>query len=169
MIIEVEGDILFTQADVIAHGIAANDPMSEGLAKSLHDVFPSMHKAFHKWCHQTHPKPGDAWIWGDKKANGIRVVNLITQDGGYGKGARPEKATVKNVSHALRALKKLIQQENIKSVALPQLATGVGGLLWSDIKPLIKQQLEDLDIPVYVYSHFKPGKRAIEPRAAKLA
>ena len=36
MIHEVEGDILLTQADVIAHGVAASDPMNQGLALSVH-------------------------------------------------------------------------------------------------------------------------------------
>ena len=165
MIYEVEGDILHTRAEVIAHGIAANDPMTEGLSKSLHQVFPSMHKAFHKWCHLKHPEPGTAWLWGDVKENGVRIANLITQDGGYGKGARPEKASLKNVSHALKALKKIVEQENIKSLALPRIATGVGGLAWEDVKPLIEEQLADLNIPVYVYVDFTPGKHAVEPAA----
>ena len=52
MIIEVEGDILLSKAQAIAHGVAANDPMSQGLAKSLHEWMPSMHKDFHRWCHK---------------------------------------------------------------------------------------------------------------------
>ena len=88
MIVEVEGDILLSRAEVIVHGIAANDPMSEGLAKSLHERLPAMHKDFHHWCRQTHPKPGAAWSW--RSADGVCIVNLITQDGGYGHGGRPD-------------------------------------------------------------------------------
>ena len=36
MIHEVEGDILDTKAAAIAHGVAANDPMTQGLAAALH-------------------------------------------------------------------------------------------------------------------------------------
>lgn len=162
MLIEVSGDILHTRADVIAHGVAANDPMNEGLAKSLHEIFPSMHKEYHQWCHRKHPKPGEIWLWGDKKENGVRVVNMITQEGGYGKGAKPEKATTKNVSHALKALRKLVDKERIQSIAIPRLATGVGGLSWDDVWPLIQQYLGKLEIPVYVYSDFVAGKHAVE-------
>jgi O-acetyl-ADP-ribose deacetylase (regulator of RNase III) len=162
MITEVKGDILHTRCEAIAHGVAANDPMSEGLAKSLHDVFPSMHKAYHKWCHQKRPKPGEAWIWGDVKENGVRIINLLTQDGGYGKGTRPEKANIKNVTHALKALKKIIKKEKLKSLAIPALATGVGGLTWDQVKPIIYEQLEDVEIPIYLYSTFIPNQRAIE-------
>lgn len=161
MIHEVEGDILLTGAQAIAHGVAANDPMNQGLALSLHERYPAMHKDFHHWCHQQHPKPGEAWVWGG--AGGVRIINLLTQEGGYGGGNKPGKASEPNVNHALRALKKIIQKEGFGSVALPRLATGVGGLDWDQVKPLIEAQLGDLDIPIYVYVTFHAGQKANEP------
>lgn len=160
MIYEVEGDILLSKAHAIAHGVAANDPMKQGLALSLHEQYPSMHKDFHHWCHQSHPKTGEAWVWGG--AEGVRIINLITQEGGYGAGNRPGKATEADVNHALRALKKIINKEKFTSLALPRLATGVGGLDWEKVKPLIQSQLGDLDIPVYVYVTFRAGQQAQE-------
>ena len=161
MIHEVEGDILLTQADAIAHGVAANDPMNQGLALSLHERYPSMHKDFHHWCHQNNPKPGEAWAWGG--AEGARIVNLLTQEGSHKAGNKPGKASEPNVNHALRALKKIIQKEGFTSVALPRLATGVGGLDWAQVKPLIHNQLGDLSIPVYVYVTFNKSVKAAEP------
>jgi O-acetyl-ADP-ribose deacetylase (regulator of RNase III) len=161
MIYEVAGDILLSKAQVIAHGVAANDPMDQGLAKSLHEYFPALHKDFHHWCHQQHPKAGEAWLWGG--ANGIRIINLLTQEGGYGHGARPGKASTSNVNHALRALKKIIEKEKFSSVALPALATGVGGLTWDEVRPLIENQLGDLEADIYVYTTYQPGERATEP------
>jgi O-acetyl-ADP-ribose deacetylase (regulator of RNase III) len=160
MIHEVEGDILLSKAAAIAHGVAPNDPMDQGLARALHERYPSMHKDFHHWCHQHSGKPGEAWAWGG--AGGVRLVNLITQP--TGPGRRPGKARVKDVNHALRALRKVVQKEGFNSVALPRLATGVGGLNWSDVQPLIEQQLGELDIPVYVYTTYRPGKVAKEPQ-----
>lgn len=161
MIHEVEGDILMTQAQAIAHGIAANDPMNQGLALSLHERYPAMHKDFHHWCHQSHPKPGEAWMWGG--AGGIRIINLLTQEGGYGDRKKPGKATEKNVNHVLRALKKIIKKEKITSIALPRLATGVGGLSWDHVAPIIESQLGELEIPVYLYLVYHPGQQAKEP------
>ena len=163
MIHEVSGDILLTGAQAIAHGIAANDPMSEGLALSLHQKFPSMHKDFHHWCHNSRPTPGAAWMWGGP--GGVRIINLITQEGGYGHGARPYKATVKHVRDSLKELTRVIDKEGITSVALPKLATGVGGLSWDEVRPVIDERLGDLDIPVYLYTEFRAGQRAKEPAA----
>ncbi len=161
MIHKVEGDILHSRAHAIAHGIAANDPMNQGLALALHEQYPSMHKDFHHWCHQAHPKPGAAWMWGGPE--NVRVVNLITQEGGYGHGSRPGKATAKHVRDALKALAKMAVDEGFTSLALPRLATGVGGLTWEEVEPLIDDRLGSLDIPVYVYEKYVPGQRADEP------
>ncbi len=161
MIHEVTGDILLSKAQVIAHGVAANDPMDQGLAKSLHEHFPALHKDFHHWCHQNHPKPGEAWLW--EGPNNVRVISLLTQEGGYRHGIRPGKASTANVNHALRALKKIIQEEKFSSVALPAVATGVGGLLWDKVLPLIKNQLGDLEVDIYVYSTYQSGIQAKEP------
>ncbi len=161
MIHEVAGDILKTKAEAIAHGVAANDPMNQGLALSLHKNYPAMHKDFHHWCHVQHPKPGDAWVWGG--ADGARIVNLLTQEGGYGTGARPGKASEKYVNKALRALHKIIDKEGFKSVALPRLATGVGGLDWDHVRPLIHKHLGEVDADIYVYTTFKAGEQAKEP------
>ncbi len=109
----------------------------------------------------SHPKPGEAWVWGG--AEGARIINLITQEGGYGGGKQPGKATEATVNHALRALKKIITKEGFNSVALPRLATGVGGLDWSQVKPLIYSQLGDINIPVYVYTVYQAGQQALEP------
>ena len=160
MIYDVDGDILETKAAAIAHGVAANDPMNQGLAAALHQRYPAMHKDFHHWCRQQHPKPGSAWVWSG--AGGVRVINLITQDGGYEHGSKPRPATLSSVNHALRALRKLIDKEGIASVALPRLATGVGGLAWADVRPLIESQLGDGAADIYLYNDHAPMKKADE-------
>ena len=161
MLYQVKGDILKTRAQAIAHGVAPNDPMNQGLALSLHNLYPAMHKDFHHWGHQNHPKPGEAWMWGG--ANEIRIINLLTQEGGYEHGTKPGKATISNVNHALRALVKIINKEKISSLALPRLATGVGGLNWDDVLPLIEERLGPLEIPVYLYIEYHAGVQAEEP------
>lgn len=160
MIHETEGDILLTRAEAIAHGVAANDPMNQGLAEALHENYPAMHKDFHHWCHIQHPKPGAAWLWSG--AGGARIINLITQEGGHDHGSRPGKATLSSVNHALRALKKIVAKEGLASIALPRLATGVGGLDWADVRPLIDNQLGDVEADIYVYAKYVPGQPASE-------
>ncbi|MEQ1825371.1 MAG: macro domain-containing protein [Pirellula sp.] len=160
MIHEVAGDILLSQAQAIAHGVAPNDHFDSGLALALREKWPSMAKDFRHFAHQSHPKPGEIWMWGG--TGGARIFNLMTQDGDHAHGSRPGKASVANVNHCLRRLRHQIEKEGIASLALPALATGVGGLDWSDVKPLVEQHLGDLPIPIYVYSSYHPGIQAKE-------
>jgi O-acetyl-ADP-ribose deacetylase (regulator of RNase III) len=161
MLYQVSGDILLSKAQVVAHGVAANDPMKQGLALSLHEQYPSMHKDFHHWCKQNHPKTGAAWMWGG--ADNVRIVNLLTQEGGHEHGSRPGKASTKTVSDSLKSLAKMVSKEGFTSIALPRLATGVGGLDWADVEPLIESRLGEIGIPVYIYTDYVPGEQAAEP------
>jgi O-acetyl-ADP-ribose deacetylase (regulator of RNase III) len=157
---EVSGDILLTQAQVIAHGVAPGDDFAQGLAASLRELYPAMPKDFRHYCQTSHPKPGEIWAWAG--AAGKRIVNLMTQEEPADKGGRPGKATTHNVNVALRALRRLVERERFRSVAIPRLATGVGGLAWKDVWPLVEHHLADLDVPVYVYTTYRPGEKAAE-------
>ena len=163
MIQEVSGDILLSQAQAIAHGVAPNDNFASGLALSLREHWPSLYKDFRHYCQTYHPDAGSLWTW--INAEGTRIVNLMTQEAAYGHGAKPGKASVEYVNRTLRALKKFIEDENIQSLALPRLATGVGGLSWDDVRPLIHNHLGDLDIPIYVYTLYQKGVEAEEAKS----
>lgn len=160
MISEVTGDILLSKAQVIAHGVAPNDPFHQGLALQLRERWPALYKDFRHYCQTYHPKPGGAWLW--MGADGQRVASLFTQEAAYEHGARPGHATAQHVGHALRELRHQIEAEKFRSVALPRLATGVGGMEWRDVQPLIAQHLGDLAVPVIVYTTYRAGEAAAE-------
>jgi len=160
MIKEVSGDILLSKAQAIVHGIAPNDSFNSGLAQQLRTSWPAMYKDFRHYCQSKHPKPGGLWTW--MGADGKRVVNLFTQEPAYHTGEKPGRATVQHVGHALKALRLLIDSEHFASVALPRLATGVGGLDWRDVQPLVTQHLGDLAIPVLVYTTYHANMPAAE-------
>lgn len=161
MIYEVSGDILLSKAQAIAHGVAPNDHFTNGLALSLRERYPAMVKDFRHYCQTTHPKEGEVWTWGG--ADGRRIVNLMTQAAEYDHGAKHGRAQLEFVNRTLKELRKFVEAEKITSLALPRLATGVGGLPWVEVFPLIKAALGDLTIPVYVYTTFHAGQQANEP------
>lgn len=158
---EVSGDITLSDTHVIVQGVAPGDHFNQGLALSLRELYPSMSKDFRHYCQISHPGPGELWVWGG--VDGKRIVNLMTQEPAGGKKGHPGKATTTYVNSALRELRKLVEKEGFTSIAIPRLATGVGGLDWSDdVLPLIKRHLGDLEIPVYLYTSFKQGEKAAE-------
>jgi O-acetyl-ADP-ribose deacetylase (regulator of RNase III) len=162
---EVEGDILLSKAELIAHGIAPHDHFDSGLALALRERWPSLVRDYRHALRGKDIRPGDIWPWvGVREGGGtLQIVNLVTQDTiGDGPTAKPGKATLENVSHCLRKLAKFIEDEGIKSLALPRLATGVGKLEWSDVQPLVERHLGDLGISVFVYTTYRAGKAAEE-------
>ena len=159
MIIKVSGDILLSQAQAIAHGVAPGDHFNQGLALALRDSFPAMAKDFRHYCHQSSPAPGGAWLWAGP---GRVIINLMTQEPARDERSNPGKATAGNVDKALKSLGKIIANENIKSVAMPRLATGVGGMSWEEVEALINKRLGDAGIPVIIYETYRKDIQAKE-------
>ena len=159
MISKVRGDILLSDAQAIAHAVAPHDHFNQGLALALRERHPAMAKDFRHFCHLQNPKVGHAWLWAGPERV---VINLLTQEPAPDNRAHPGKATTHNVNYALRELRKIIEEQGISSIALPRLATGVGGLDWSDVEPLIERHLGDIKIPVIIYEIYEKGKKAVE-------
>ena len=160
MIKEVKGDILLTTAQAIAHGVAPNDHFDRGLALSLRENYPSMAKDFRHYCKLRNPSPGEVWMWGG--VGGIRIFNLMTQEPARTLNAHPGSASITNLDHTLKNLAKQIEKEEIRSLAIPKLATGYGKLDWDEVLPVIKKRLGHLKIPVYLYSMYERGTKALE-------
>lgn len=157
MIHEVAGDILFTRADAIAHGVWPTDDFQEGLRSSLRGKWPVLAEEFRRYVRECHPQPGELWVWNGPD---IRICNLFTLENDRYDNA---KATLANVEHGLQRLRYELEKGEIKSIALPRLATGQGRLAWSEVLPLIHRCLGDLNTTVIIYSHYQQDLPAIEP------
>lgn len=171
MIHELSGDLLLSKADLIAHGVAPNDDFKHGIALALREACPAMYKDFRHYCRMQNPKPGTLWLWQgvDPQGRHVRLCALFTQEPAGREGGHAGRAHTEYVNHALHELKKLVQKEQFTSVALQKLATGVGGLEWQLVLPLIQAQLGELKIPLLVYTDYRPGVATKEPLAAKTA
>lgn len=160
MIKEVSGDILLSKSAAIVHGVAPNDDFKQGLALELRDRWPGMYKDFRHYCRTENPSTGELWSW--KGPGSAVIVNMFTQEPSAQAGGHAGKATLESVGHCLRALKKEVAERKIESLAITRLATGVGGLPWEKVKPLVESSLGELSIPVYIYGQYQKGKVADE-------
>ncbi len=160
MLYEVEGDILLTRAEVIAHGVTTGDPMNRGLASELHGKFPAMVEEFQQWCEETNAQPGDIWLW--KHPDKINVINMIIQEGDDDptRVRRPDRIAL---NRCFRALNKLASEERIKSIAMPPVGAGEFALDWSEVRGMMDSQLGEYLYPVYIYVKQLDGQVAHEP------
>ena len=153
MMKEVEGDILLTKAQALAHSVAVDDDFKHGLSMQLKGLWPAMYKDFRHFCKTHAPKEGDIWSW---KGPGTPVIfNLFTQSAPPMSGGIPSKASITHVNHALKNLVKELNHQSIKSLAITKIGTGVGGLDWTEVKPVLNKDLSHYEGQVYVYAVYK--------------
>lgn len=160
MLYEVEGDLMLSRAQVIAQSVAVNDPMTQGLARKLHERFPAMVESFSRWCEQEQPEPGQIWLWGEPDKQ--QVVNLITHsaDEDSKRQRRPKKIAL---NRCFRALNKLTLEQRFKSIAMPTIGAGEFGFDWAEVRGMMDSQLGELLIPVFIYVKELEGQVAHEP------
>ena len=62
------------------------------------------------------------------------------------------KSRIEDIESGLAALAELIRQRGIRSIAVPPLGSGLGGLEWLEVRPRIEEALRgvnDLDVVVF--------------------
>ncbi len=160
MLKEVSGDILLSKAAAIVHSVAPLDHFNQGLSLSLRERWPALYKDFRHYCTTYHPKPGELWTWGGPEK--IRIISLFTQSQALVEGQKPGKASLENLHHCLKSLKKEIDKEKFSSVAITRLACGVGGLAWPEVKHCIERDLSESKADIYLYSNYIMNQRASE-------
>lgn len=160
MIYEVEGDIMLTRAQVIAHNVAVADPMTRGLARKLRELYPTMTEQFITWCEETGAEPGQVWLW--SKPGRIQILNMVTHaaDDDPSRPRRPDKIAL---NRTLRALNNLYAEHRFKSIAMPRIGAGEFGLDWIEVRDMLGAQLSELLIPIFVYVKELEGQVAHEP------
>ena len=72
---------------------------------------------------------------------------------------------MEDIETGLVALADVIRSRNIKSIAIPPLACGLGGLDWADVRPRIEQMLLEFDDIEAVV--FEPGGAPAEERFSR--
>ncbi len=150
MIEYVTGDLLNAKAEALVNTVNTVGVMGKGIALQFKEAFPYNNKVYVEACKNRELFPGKLLaIWDSNLLLGKKlIINFPTkihwkQDSQY-----------EYIENGLKALVRLIAQENIKSIALPPLGCGNGGLDWNVVKPMIKQYLGELPINVI---NFEPN------------
>lgn len=134
-----QGNILKDKSEAIINTVNCVGVMGRGIAFQFKQLFPDNFKVYKKACDKGEVQLGKMFVFPlDSLFNPKYIINFPT------KKHWKEKSNLKDIELGLIALKDTIKKYNIKSIAIPPLGCGLGGLKWNDVKPLIHKTFSDM-------------------------
>lgn len=141
------GDILKADAQAIVNTVNCVGIMGRGIALQFKKAFPANFRAYALACKDGEVQPGRMFVHDTGAFTNPRyIINFPTKR--HWKG----KSRIEDIDSGLIALAKEVRELGIKSIAIPPLGAGLGGLEWNDVRPRIEAALRDVpDITVLIY------------------
>ena len=147
MITYTQGNLLEAQADALVNTVNTVGVMGKGIALMFKERFPLNMAVYAQACKQGDVTVGKMFVTETGELMGARwIVNFPTKQ----HWKAPSKMAW--VEEGLLDLRHFIIENNVRSIAIPPLGAGNGGLNWHDVKPLIERILGDLtDVDILIY------------------
>jgi O-acetyl-ADP-ribose deacetylase (regulator of RNase III) len=138
-------NVLDSDCEAIVNTVNCYGKMGKGLALLYKRKFPQMFLAYKRACDEGKVKTGTMHLW--KNPNGGWVINFPTKD----HWRNPSQ--MEWIVLGLQNLVEVIKDKDIKSIAIPPLGCGLGGLEWYRVRGEIKRVHDHhwKDIRVVVY------------------
>jgi len=157
-------NLLESEAEALVNTVNTVGVMGKGIALQFKNQFPHNFKIYAKACKE--------------KTFGIGQM-LVTEENSLLHGKKiiinfPTKTDWRKPSEysyiekGLTALVEVIKAKNIKSIAIPPLGAGNGGLEWSQVNALMVQYLADLDCDISIYQPNANIQEALKKERVKL-
>jgi O-acetyl-ADP-ribose deacetylase (regulator of RNase III) len=142
-----QGNLLDAQVDAVVNTVNTVGVMGKGIALMFKERFPENFKAYEAACKAKEVKIGQMFVTAGVELGGPRwIINFPTKK----EWRHPTR--IEWVQSGLLALKDTIRAKGVRSIAIPPLGCGNGGLDWAFVRPLIEETLGDLsDVEVIVY------------------
>lgn len=147
MIEFTSGDILKDEAEAIVNTVNCVGIMGRGIALQFKNAWPENFKAYQVACQRDEVQPGRMFMFEVGQLTSPRwIVNFPTKR--HWKG----KSRMEDIDAGLQALASEIRKRGIRSIAIPPLGSGLGGLDWARVRPRIEAMAAGLpDVRVRVY------------------
>lgn len=147
MINLTQGDILSADAEALVNTVNCVGVMGRGIALQFKKVFPDNFKRYKVICDRKELRPGKMFVHDLNTWHNPRyVINFPTKR--HWKG----KSRMEDIEAGLQALVEEVRQRGIRSIAIPPLGCGLGGLNWPDVRAKIEAAFKDLeDVQVLLY------------------
>lgn len=143
----VTGNLLEADTEALVNAVNTEGVMGKGIALQFKKKYPQMFEAYRRACKDGQAQPGRMHVYECRGMIGPRyIINFPT------KRHWRSPSSIEDVKAGLNALAEEIRQRHIKSIALPALGCGNGGLDWGEVLPAIRSALADLtDVHLLVY------------------
>ena len=147
MIEPMQGDILQAKADALVNSVNCVGVMGRGIALQFRKAFPENFKVYEAACKRQEVSPGKMLVFETGLLTGPRyVINFPSKR--HWKG----RSRIEDIDAGLLGLVKEIRDRGIRSVAVPPLGCGLGGLDWNVVRPrIIRAFLELPDVRVLLF------------------
>ncbi len=164
MIIYKTGNLFESEAEAIVNTVNTVGVMGKGIALQFKNAFPNNFKVYQKACKNNELKVGQLLITQEETLlNGRKIIiNFPT------KTDWRLPSEYKYIEDGLMELAAAINKNNIKSIAIPPLGAGNGGLEWIKVKQLIEQYLSDIDCDIQIYEPTNSIKESLKKERVKL-
>ncbi len=142
-----QGNLLDSGADALVNTVNTVGVMGKGIALMFKERFPENFSAYEAACKAGEVKVGAMFVQPGAEFDGPRwIINFPTKQ----HWRQPTK--LEWIESGLEDLKAIILAKGIRSIALPPLGCGNGGLEWSDVRPRIEAALGGIaGVEVVVY------------------
>lgn len=147
MIEFTSGDILKDDVDAIVNTVNCVGIMGRGIALQFKNAWPENFKAYEAACKREEVQPGRMFVYEVGQLTTPRyIINFPTKRHWRG------KSRIEDIESGLKALVGEIRQRGIRSIAIPPLGSGLGGLDWNDVRPRIEAAMHELpDVRVRIF------------------
>jgi O-acetyl-ADP-ribose deacetylase (regulator of RNase III) len=147
MIEYTSGDILKSEAEAFVNTVNCVGVMGRGIAAQFKNAYPENFKAYAAACRREEVRPGRMFVFETGRLMPPRyIINFPTKRHWRG------KSRIEDIDAGLVTLVTEIRSRNIRSIAIPPLGCGLGGLEWDKVRPRIEAALEGLDdVRVMIY------------------
>jgi O-acetyl-ADP-ribose deacetylase (regulator of RNase III) len=143
----LQGNLLDARTDALVNTVNTVGVMGKGIALMFKEAFPANFRAYEAACKDKEVRVGHMFVTENPAFEGPRwIINFPTKK----HWRQPSK--MEWILEGLRDLKRVIAEHDIRSIALPPLGAGNGGLDWREVRPEIEHALGDLEgVEVLVY------------------
>ena len=161
MIHFTKGNMMTSTAEALVNTVNTVGVMGKGIALQFKEEFPENFAIYQTACSSGNLIPGKLLITREINSQGIEkiIVNFPTKL----HWRNPSK--YEYIKDGLSELVKAISEHNIKSIAIPPLGCGNGGLNWNIVKKMTVEALESIDADIYIYEPNTDIKQALQTQS----